>query len=140
MRLDFDLALAEGYRSGAQRARRLTEGWFAAAMYCVACGAETLGQHANNARANDFFCRVCGASFELKSGRKPFGATVPDGAYGTMIERLERQGGGPHLALLHYCGDRLAVRDLLIVPGSFLTRDVILRRPPLGPHARRAGW
>jgi type II restriction enzyme len=140
LRLEFDPCLAEGYRSGAQRARRLTEGWFAAAMYCVACGETSLGQHPNNAHANDFFCRRCAASFELKSGSKPFRAVVPAGAFGTMIERLERQGGGPHLALLHYCASTLRVRDLVVVPGPLLTRDVIQRRPPLAAHARRAGW
>ncbi|WP_439549993.1 DpnI domain-containing protein [Falsiroseomonas sp.] len=140
MQLGFDLSLADGYRSGAQRARRLTEGWFATAMYCVACGEAALVQHPNNAQANDFFCHACGASFELKSGRKPLGATVPDGAFSTMIERLERRGGGPHLVLLRYCPEKLAVRDLLVVPASFLTRDVIVERPPLGPLARRAGW
>jgi type II restriction enzyme len=109
-------------------------------MYCVACGDASLRPHPNNARANDFFCTACGANFELKSGRKAFGATVPDGAFATMIERLEQPGGGPHLALLHNCADALTVRDLLVLPASFLTRDVILRRPPLKPSARRAGW
>jgi type II restriction enzyme len=138
--LSFDPALAAGYRSASQRARRLTEGWFAAEMYCIACGTRTIRQHPNNARANDFFCTACARHFELKSGTRRFGATVPDGAYGTMIERLERQGGGPHLALLRYCVTTLAVRDLLVVPPWFLTRDVILPRRPLGPQARRAGW
>lgn len=98
MRLDFDPTLAQGYRSGAQRARRLTEGWFAKAMYCVSCGEQSLRQHPNNAHAIDFFCASCDAGFELKSGRKPWGASVPDGAFATMIERLERHGGGPNLA------------------------------------------
>lgn len=140
MHLEFDPALAAGYRSKAQRARRLTEGWFAANMYCVACGKGSLRSHPNNAKANDFFCSDCDANFELKSGRRPFGGTVPDGAFATMMERLERQGGGPHLALLRYGLDTLAVRDLLVVPASFLTKAMILQRPPLGSHARRAGW
>jgi type II restriction enzyme len=109
-------------------------------MYCVACGEQSLQSHPNNTRANDFFCVSCGASFELKSGKRQFGTTVPDGAFDTMIARLEQHGGGPHLALLRYHMDILAVRDLLVVPAPFLTRDIILQRPPLGSHARRAGW
>jgi len=35
--LQLDLRLAEGYKSPSQRARRLTEGWFAENMYCAAC-------------------------------------------------------------------------------------------------------
>ena len=140
MQLTFDPSLAEGYRNRAQRARRLTEGWFAAQMYCAACGERSLQQHPNNARANDFYCAACNADFELKSSSKPHGSTIPDGAFGTMVERLERKGGGPHLVLMHYCEVSLAVRDLILVAAPFLTRDVIIQRPPLGPLARRAGW
>jgi type II restriction enzyme len=140
LRLEFDTGLAEGYRSASQRARRLSEGWFGTCMYCASCGAAPLGSFANNARANDFFCNACGANFELKSGQRRFGPTVPDGAFATMIARLERQGGGPHLALLRYCPEALAVRDLFLVPACFLTRAMILPRKPLGEGARRAGW
>jgi type II restriction enzyme len=138
--LDFDRSLAEGYQSAAQRARRLTEGWFANQMYCPACGEQALRQHPNNARDGDFSCASCGADFELKGARRPLGTTIPDGAFGAMMERLERQGGGPHLAILHYCTTRLSVRDLVVVASPFLTKDMILQRPPLGPNARRAGW
>lgn len=140
MRLGLDPQLAESYKSGAQRARRLTEGWFASEMYCAACGAVALRPYPNNTRASDFHCESCGASFELKSGRMPFGAVVPDGAFSTMMERLERRGGGPHLALLRYDLDSLEVRDLTVVPASFLTKDIIIRRRPLASHAQRAGW
>lgn len=140
MRLGLDPQLAESYKSGAQRARRLTEGWFANEIYCAACGAVALRPYPNNTRASDFHCEACGASFELKGGRMPFGNVVPDGAFSTMMERLERRGGGPHLALLRYDLDRLEVRDLTLVPASFLTKDIIIRRRPLAPHARRAGW
>ncbi len=140
MLLSFDPLLAEGYRSRAQQARRLTEGWFAANMYCAVCGEDALQQSANNSRTADFCCASCAARFELKGASRPHGATVPDGAFGTMMERLEGQGGGPHLALLHYCAATLSVRELTIVAAPFLTKDVILPRPPLGPHARRAGW
>lgn len=138
--LRFVSDLAEGYRSASQRARRLSEGWFGTTMYCASCGKAPLRSLPNNARANDFYCDACGASFELKSGQRRFGPTVPDGALATMIERLERKGGGPHLALLRYCPEALSVRDLLVVPAAFLTRAMILPRKPLGERARRAGW
>ena len=140
MHLTFDPSLAEGYRGGTQRVRRLTEGWFVSQMYCAVCGEQALRPHPNNARANDFFCAACDANFELKSGSKPFGASVPDGAYATMIARLEQAGGGPHLMLLHYNPLAWAVRNLVVVAAPFLTPDVILRRPPLSASARRAGW
>jgi hypothetical protein len=37
MQLDLNLHLADGYKSPSQRARRMTEGWFADQMYCPAC-------------------------------------------------------------------------------------------------------
>lgn len=109
-------------------------------MYCAACGEDALRPHPNNAKGNDFHCLMCGAHYELKSGKGALGATVPDGAFATMMERIAQPGGGPHLVLLRYCPTALAVRDMLLVPGPFLTPDVILRRPPLAPTARRAGW
>jgi type II restriction enzyme len=140
VRLTFDASLAAGYTSGSQRARRLSEGWFASEMYCAACGADSVQPHPNNTRANDFHCLACGAQFELKSGKGAFGPTIPDGAFASMMERIERQGGGPHLALLRYCPKALAVRDMLLVPGPFLTPDVIRPRRALAASARRAGW
>lgn len=140
MLLDLDPSLAEGYESGAQRARRLSEGWFSAQVYCAVCGEGSLRKHPRNSRANDFFCHACGTQFELKSGKSPFGRSVPDGAFGAMIERLEQRGGGPHLALMRYNSGAMAVRDLVLVPAAFLTKDVILPRPALRPGARRAGW
>jgi hypothetical protein len=140
MRLGFDPGWAQGYKSASQRARKLTETWFEAEMYCVCCGGSPLRPHPNNAKGNDFFCPVCAIHVELKSANKPIAGTVPDGAFSSMLERLRQPGGAPHLALLHYSARSLSVRDLLLVPGSFLTESMILPRPPLKPPARRAGW
>ena len=109
-------------------------------MYCVACGGAAVIPYPNNSKANDFHCPACRASFELKSGMAPFGKSVPDGAFTSMLQRLERQGGGPHLALLRYDLERLEVSDLLMVPSSFLTKDAIVPRAPLAATAKRAGW
>jgi type II restriction enzyme len=140
MQLHFDPASAVGYKSESQRARKLTEAWFEAQMYCVACGHAEVRAHPNNARANDFSCSACAAHVELKSASKPFGATVPDGAFLSMMDRLRKKGGGPHLALLHYCPQSLLVRDLLVIPAPLLTESMILPRKPLSATARRAGW
>lgn len=118
----------------------MTEGWFDREMYCVACGHTSLRPFGNNARADDFFCEVCGANFELKSGQGVLGKTIPDGTYSTMIERLKRHGGGPHLALLRYRLGSLSVSDLIMVLAPFLTTDVIIPRRALKPQAKRAGW
>lgn len=140
MRLTLDPALAVGYRSAAQRARRMTEGWFANEMYCVCCGANALQPHKNNTHANDFFCEECGSNFELKSGMRPPGDRIPDGAYATMMQRLELRDGGPHLAMMHYSADTLSVCNLFVVPSRYLTKEMIQQRRPLSGAADRAGW
>ena len=42
MQLDLNVLLADGYRSPSQRARRMTEGWFAGQMYCPAGASKAL--------------------------------------------------------------------------------------------------
>lgn len=101
---------------------------------------EALRQHPNNARTADFRGEACAARFELKSAGRPHGATIPDGAFDAMLDRLETEGGGQHLALLRYGAETPAVRDLMIVASPFLAKDMIVGRSPLGPKARRAQW
>lgn len=62
-----------------------------------------------------------------------------DGAYETKIERL-KANNAPHLLLLHYDKAERQVQNLRVVPRFFFTAEIIQRRKPLGPHARRAGW
>jgi type II restriction enzyme len=123
VRLTFDASLATGYTSGSQRARRLSEGWFASEMHCAACDADSVHPHPNNARANDFHCLACGAQYELKSGKGAFGPTIPDGAFASMMERIKRQGGGLGRSR-HVVG----------------SRAVPYARRHLAAPARRAGW
>ena len=49
-------------------------------------------------------------------------------------------GRAPHYAFLQYSIPAEAVTDLFVVPGHFLSPAVVERRPPLPPHAKRAGW
>lgn len=62
-----------------------------------------------------------------------------DGAYATMIERLN-SSRNPHLFLLHYSPASHAVMNLIVVPKYFFIPDMIVERPPLAATARRAGW
>lgn len=137
MNLALDATLSAVYTSRTQVARVLTEDWFERSMYCVACAASRLRRLANNTRASDFTCPACGAAFELKSSKRRFGPTVADGAYDTMMERLTRPDA-PHLAMMHYGPE--SVRSLFIIPAPFFTHDIIAKRRPLAPTARRAGW
>ena len=87
----------------------------------------------------DFHCTECREEFELKSKRGRMGPSVADGAYGAKLQRLASDTN-PNLALLSYDLSRFAVTDLFFVPKQFFVPDIIERRPPLAPTARRAGW
>lgn len=139
MRLAFRSELAEGYRSGAQRARVLTEAWLAAEGYCPGCGEPALRRQANNHPATDFVCTACHEPFELKGGKSKIGGRVPDGAHDAMMRRVP-DGTAPNLFVLRYDPIRLAVSDLIAVPRQFLVAETLQRRPALKASARRAGW
>jgi len=139
MRLQLDPALAEGYRSPAQRARRITEGWFRANMFCPACPSEKLGPTPDNTRVVDFVCPACGAEFQLKARSGRFGRKLRDAAYAPMMRRI-LENRCPHFAFLRYDTADWRVTELLLVPGHFVTRAVIERSRPLSRRARRAGW
>ena len=130
---------AAAFQSGSQKARVWTEGWVLREMYCPSCGAKQLTNFANNKPVADFFCAICDEEFELKSKKSGFGRKVTDGAYATMMERLQSDSV-PSLMLLRYNAETRLVRDLSVIPKQFFVTDLIERRKPLAASARRAGW
>lgn len=88
MNLEFDKSLAKGYSSNSQIARILTEDWVKNNSYCPCCGNLVLNNFENNRPVADFFCINCNEEFELKSKNGTFSNTINDGAYSTMIERI----------------------------------------------------
>ncbi len=139
MELTFDPSAGDRYKHGPQRIRNLSEHWLGRAIYCPGCGNQTLSRYGNNKPVADFHCASCRADYELKSQARMFGASVADGAYRTMIERLS-SAQNPHLFLLHYSPVLHSVMNLIVVPKYFFIPDMIIKRPPLSPTARRAGW
>ena len=139
MRLELNVSLAAGYKSPSQRARVVTEGWFAANMYCPACPSPRLVRTRASTRVVDFVCDSCGAEYQVKANAGPLGARLRDAAYDPMIERAQ-ENRSPHFAFLGYDSDQWRVRGLLLVPGHFITPDVIQRCKALAASARRAGW
>jgi hypothetical protein len=127
------------YSSGTQKARAWTEAWVSSQAYCPHCGNAKMSQFANNSPLADFLCTSCNEEFELKSQKGKFGATVADGAYKTKCERLAADNN-PNLLLMNYDGKSLSVVNLFIVPKHFFIQDIIEKRKPLAPTARRAGW
>ncbi len=118
-------------------ARVLGESWVAEHGYCLACNGDRLVPTVANTQARDFECGACQHPYELKSSSKEFGARVIDGAYSSMMRRIE-SGTTPSLLLLRYSSS--AVSDLFAIHRSFITPEIIEKRRPLSSQARRAGW
>lgn len=139
MNLQMDPAVAAGYTSGSQIARRVSEDWAARNLFCLACPSDQVLSERPGRPVLDYKCPECSASYQLKSQRNPFGTSVTNSAYRKKIEAID-QGRAPHYVFMRYRTPDWVVTDLFAVPGHFFTRAVIEKRPPLGEHARRAGW
>ncbi len=139
MDLNFDLDLAKNYHSNSQITRVLTESWFEKNMFCPRCGELHINRFENNKPVADFHCPTCKSQFELKSKNGPIERKINDGAYGTMIQRIT-ENNNPDLFCMRYEKTSNCVTDLIFVPKHFFTPDIIERRNPLKPTARRANW
>lgn len=139
MDLHFDKDIAANYRSYSQIARVLTEDWVCDNMFCPRCGNHRIEHFENNRPVADFYCPSCHNEYELKSKNGKLGNTINDGAYETMISRITGNQN-PDFFFMSYSKQQLKVQDLLFVPKHFFVPDIIEKRKPLSPTARRAGW
>ncbi len=138
MNLSLNTKLIQGYRSNSQIARVLTENWVKENSYCPCCGEIPLNNFANNRPVADFYCKNCTEEFELKSKTGKLTNTISDGAYSTMIQRINSKNN-PNFFFLTYTKN-WSVNNFLIIPKQFFTEEIIIKRSPLAPTARRAGW
>ena len=140
MNLNFNLSMASDYTSNSQIARVLTENWVQMNSYCPNCGADRLDGFENNKPVADFYCPSCSEQFELKSKTaQKVGNKIVDGAYTTMIERIQSDSN-PHFFFLTYNKIAWKVNNFLIIPKHYFTPNIIEKRKALSPNAHRAGW
>ena len=138
MQLEYDQSVATAYKSSSQQARVISESWFSENCYCLACDSDRLVRSAANTRALDFSCDFCGHGYELKTFvRRPTKSLV-DGAFASLIGRIN-SNSAPTLCLLER-NHSWQIKSLTAIHSCFLTAWVVEKRPPLGEHARRAGW
>lgn len=138
MNLQCRIDLGRAYKAGSQIARVLSEDWCVRELYCAACNSARLLSSKANTPAIDFTCPECDQCFQLK-GFKTWNQTkIPDAAYASMLRAI-RSDRVPNLLVLQYSAEWM-VKNLLLVPSVFFSETVIEKRPPLGAHARRAGW
>lgn len=130
--------LAYGYNSQSQKIRVITESWLGENSFCPQCGDELI-KYENNRPVDDFHCAKCLLDYELKSKQNSLGNKITDGAYSTMIDKVDN-GSNPSFFFLTYDKENWTVNDLMVVPSYFFTREIIEKRKPLAATARRAGW
>jgi len=117
MDLNFNIKLAEDYKSKSQIVRVLSEDWVRRNSYCPSCGHLV---------------------FELKSFRNLPKSRIVDGAYDSMIGKILRYKN-PNFFFLQYSSS-LSVLNYFTVPKYFFTYNLIEKRKPLSKDARRANW
>ncbi|MFH0838785.1 MAG: DpnI domain-containing protein [Candidatus Omnitrophota bacterium] len=138
MNLSFNKTLINSYKSPSQKIRVLTENWANNNIYCPSCGSP-ISKYQNNQPVADFHCTICPEQYELKSKKDNIGPKILDGAYKTMLERL-RSSHNPNFFFLSYGLGALEVSNFLVIPKHFFIPEIIEKRKPLAPDARRAGW
>ena len=77
--------------------------------------------------------------FQLKSQKSRIGDSITDGAYAAMMNAI-RHDELPSFYFMQYDLATWRVRNLLLVPHFAFPPSAIVKRPPLSPTARRAGW
>jgi len=137
--LSFNKQLADNYTSQSQKVRVLSEEWVGSAIFCPNCGHMDIDKYPNNQPVADFYCSNCKEEYELKSKQDNVGVKIVDGAYRTMIERLQ-SSNNPNFFLLNYTLESFKVLNFLVIPKHFFVPEIIEKRKPLSPTARRAGW
>lgn len=138
MDLHFNPTLALQYKSPSQKIRVLTEDWVRSQIFCPSCGKD-IDKFEDNRPVADFYCQKCREEFELKSQQKTTAKKIVDGAYKAMIARLQ-SSQNPSLFLLNYNLQNFEVLNFFVIPKHFFIPNIIEKRKPLSPSARRAGW
>lgn len=117
------------YNSQRQLIRELTENWLSDNGYCPNCGNnQPINKFENNRPVADFFCSVCHEQFELKSKEGlSTGKKIPDGAYHTMLARIQAEDN-PSFFFLAYQKHDYSVQQLILVPKHFVTPNMIIPR------------
>lgn len=138
MDLTFDTKLAANYHSKSQIIRVLSEAWVRGNGYCPNCSTQPLAEFANNQPVADFYCTNCTEQYELKSKKAKLSNIINDGAYDSMIQRINSDDN-PSFFFLTYSAQH-SVNNFLIIPKHFFKPNMIVKRKPLSATAKRAGW
>ncbi len=131
--------LAARYKSGAQRARVVTEAWGESNLYCPNCTSPKLDRLEHNTKTIDFSCPKCSFRYQLKSQKSPIRSSISDGAYESMMDAI-RHDRTPNFYLLQYELATWSIKNMLLIPHFAFPPSAIIKRKPLSITAQRHGW
>jgi len=126
MDLTFNTNLATQYKNNSQKIRVLTENWVKNKIFCPSCG-NNLYEFPNGQPVGDFYCDNCREEYELKSKKDKMGNRILDGAYKTMLERLQSENN-PNFFFLNYNVKNYEVHNFVVIPKHFFTPEIIIKR------------
>jgi|SRR3989339_429959 len=126
MKLKFDQNFAQNYKSNSQKIRVLSENWVDSEIFCPNCGCN-VDSYENGKPVADFYCSNCSEDYELKSKKDSMGAKIADGAYNTMIERLQ-SANNPNFFFLNYNVKNYEVLNFVVIPKHFFVPEIIIKR------------
>ena len=126
MKTILDIELANKYNSVPQKIRVLTETWVDKEIFCPNCGCN-VDSYKNSKPVADFYCPNCNEDYELKSKKDKMGNRILDGAYGTMIKRLQSENN-PNFFFLNYGIKNYEVQNFVVIPKHFFTPEIIIKR------------
>lgn len=127
MNLKKYIELSNDYKSNSQKTRVFTEPFVEENFYCPYCGADLISR-VNNDKVRDFDCSKCNENYELKSKQgKSLGKTVADGAYNSMLERINNNSN-PNFYFLNYDKENFDVINFCAIPNYFFTPNIIIPR------------
>jgi len=138
MNLNFQTSLSTPYTNNSQKIRAMSEPWTEENIFCPNCGGG-LSEQENNKKVSDFLCENCLENYEQKASKKKFKWKVISSEYYTLINRI-KSIDKPNFFFLHYLDWIFSINDFFVVPKYFFVVDIVEKRKPLSPTARRAGW
>lgn len=126
MKIILNTKVADKYKSSSQKVKAMTESWVDDEIFCPNCGVD-IENYENNKPVADFYCPNCSEDYELKSKKDKMGNMILDGAYGTMIERLQSDNN-PNFFFLNYNIKNYEVHNFVVIPKHFFTPSIIVKR------------